>query len=918
MAEAESNFQPTNSTLVVEKQDSTYYVRQNQKIGEILHFIISQAVRLVGAEKGAIYLMDENGALQRYGNPNYPEISDRIARHSFKYKRNFLLKKNSRFRNGGGRLPCSYIACFLGQGAGILDLGAFILEDIKHFENFSKTDFELISYFASTLGLLLRDSVISETSQEIFNSLTTSILLLLDNSNIHHKNNRLEYQLKEIIRVSGLINSSLELNQLLESIMESAKAVFRTEGSSLMLVDPKKEYLYFQVVTGEKKEEIQKIKVPMGQGIAGTVAVTRKPMIINDAINDPRVFRGVDEASNFVTRNILAAPLIVEDEVIGIIEAINTIDRNHFTQAELDLFLSFSSACALAIQKTKLLGNLEATNKTLQEKLRTLGSLFELGQAVLESHTEVDLIKRANKIIATEMEASITVTMILDPKKQQIDVISLENGKCEIQKSHLVRKSVILESINHNKIVLEESKETLFEDELDKKFLKGSYILLPLSISNENPFGILVVSGKLDGGDFKESHLMLLKTISSQIIKGYENLKLNQEMISKKAIEKELEITRDIQTNILPKVKKATSNFDLGVKSVPAKEVSGDFFDIHEYNDGQYSFLVADVSGKSLPAAIFMAISSSIIRTLARNHTLLPDEILSQANSLIYEDSQAGMFVTLFYVHYDPLKRIINYASAGHNDQILIRKDNNYELIKGKGAPLGVLPVGQYIGGEIKVEPGDILVLYTDGAIEEKNSKEEEFGLERFIQEIIHRKSLPSQRIIDELYELIVEYADGAEQFDDFTVMILKFNDDFPVQRRFPAQTTQIPYLREFLEKTLQGRGIPEMIMEDILLACDEVATNIVIHSYRGTQLTKPEFLCQLKMDNDEIIIQFLDEGIEFKRENVLPPSIEANLKGERKGGFGVYLVEKLMDSVFYERRENLNIMTISKRLRGD
>lgn len=907
----------TAQSLVVYRESGELYIHQDKKLAEILPFILSQAKRLVGATNGAFYLIDETGKLLRYGSLKDTEISDRIARHSFRNRKNLLLKKNSQLKATGDRLPDSYLACFLGQDTGLLDMGVFLLEGINHFENFSQQDFELISYYTSNLSLLLRDSMLSANKDDVYTSLLTSILLLVDNSNIHQKNNRQEYLLDEIIRVSGLINSSLDLDRLLESIMESAKSVFRTEGSSLMLVDPTKEFLYFQVVTGQKKESIQKIRVPMGQGIAGTVAVSREPMIINDAVNDPRVFREVDQASNFVTRNILAAPLVVEDEVIGIIEAINTIDRNNFSQSDLDLFLSFATSCALAIQKTRLLQDLEETNLNLQEKVRTLGSLFELGQAVMESHTEVDLLARSNQIISTEMDASIVATILVDRKKQMIDVISLVDDEEVEFRDNFIRNSLVIDSILYYKTVVSEfGIDSSVQDFLDLNFLKGTHILLPLSTSGEKPFGVIAVSGKTTNGPFGDHHLRLLKTISSQIIKGYENLKLNQEMIAKKAIEKEIEITRNIQNNILPQIQKSSSNFDLGVKSVAAKEVSGDFFDLHKYNDGQFSFLVADVSGKSLPAAIFMAISSSIIRTLSRNHLLKPDEILTQANTLIYEDSESGMFVTLFFIHYDPVTRDIQYASAGHNDQIWIRADNSYELLKGKGAPLGVVPLGNYQGGRVRVSPGDLFVIYTDGAIEEKNSKDEEFGLDRFIREIISRKNLPSQKIIEELYSLIVEFAEGAEQYDDFTVMILKFNEDYQFQRSFPALTSQIPKLRSFVSESLSDRNIDEQYLEDILLSCDEVATNIVMHGYKDVAIAKPNFECSVWMDENLVRVRFVDSGCEFARDRVKPPSVDANLRGERKGGFGVFLVEKLMDSVEYTREKGQNTYILEKKIR--
>ncbi|MCE9501886.1 MAG: SpoIIE family protein phosphatase, partial [Leptospira sp.] len=479
---------------------------------------------------------------------------------------------------------------------------------------------------------------------------------------------------------------------LLTAVMESVKSVFRTESCSILLVDKEKKDLYFHIVAGEKQEEISRVRVPIGQGIAGTIAITKKPMIINDAQNDPRVFKGVDKATSFVTRNILGAALVVNDEVIGVMEAINTIDRNNFNSTDIDLFLSFSDAAALAIQKTRLLENLERTNVELEKKVGELESLFELGQAVLESKDEIDLLIRSVQIISVELSCEKTSIGILNDSKDKLTVISIIDDAEKITNIHLVQNSMVAESMTGNQIISVNDFKDIKRNGIDDVYLGDSFIIFPLAQANKNPFGAIIVSRKTSDGGFGESQVRFLQTISSQIIKGYENFKLNRGMIEKRAIEKEIEITRNIQNNILPSIQLSKSNYDLGIKTVPAKEVSGDFYDYFQYSDGQFSFLIADVSGKSLPAAIFMAMSSSIIRTLARNQNLMPDEILRQANDLIYEDSQSGMFVTLFFVQYNPALLEINYGSAGHNDQIWIKKDGSYSLIRGSGAPLGVMP----------------------------------------------------------------------------------------------------------------------------------------------------------------------------------------------------------------------------------
>ncbi len=906
--------------LVQKSARGGYFVSSTSELVDLYHFILGQAKRLVSAKSAAFYLKNENGNLSRVGSINDADSAGQIAKHVFKTQKSIRLKKGVHLSPNSPPLEDSYIACYIGEDVSELSLGVVLLEGIKHFDNFSEQDLNLINYFSSNLTALFRDTVYSNEEKQFYSSLVTSIFLLVDNSNIHNNNNRLQYLLEEIIRVSVIINTSLDLEKVLERVMVSAKSVFRTEASSLLLLDEKKEFLVFNTVTGDKKEAVAKIKVPVGQGIAGNVAMTKQPMIINDAQNDPRVFRDVDKASNFVTRNILAAPLIAGDEVIGVIEAINTIDRNNFSQNDIDFFLSFSSACAVAIQKTTLLNNLNVANLELKQKVSTLESLFELGQAVLESHDELGLMSRALSILSKELDAEDAgMVIFLEGKKKLIQVYARQKGIVfesfyDSSESSLILNSI--ESKNHLLgTVTSENSETFMG--LESFVLKESYLVLPISPSGSSLKAALYVCGKRRKNGFDESDMRMLKTISSPLAKAYENLRLNQEIITKKSIEKEIEITRNIQNNILPNALIKSNQFDLGVKSVAAKEVSGDFYDFHQFGNTNFSFLVADVSGKSLPAAIFMAMSSSIIRTLSRTTNLSPSELLKRANQLIYEDSQSGMFVTLFFANFDSISKKIRFASAGHNDQLWIKKDGTYELLKGKGAPLGVVPIGNYIGGEIDMAPGDMLVFYTDGAIEEKNKLEEEFGLDRLIEEIISRKDKPSQIIIEEIYQIIREFSEESEQYDDFTVMILKFpNQKAEVfSETFPAVASAIPKFRDFITEKLEGKIQKEFAFDDILVSLDEAATNIVMHGYAETTLMAPTFGCEIFLDGDRVLFTLTDEAKRFQRETVPSPSLDANLRGERRGGFGVFLMEKLMDRVSYEFKDNKNHTYLEKRI---
>ncbi|UPO16247.1 ATP-binding protein [Leptospira borgpetersenii] len=147
--------------------------------------------------------------------------------------------------------------------------------------------------------------------------------------------------------------------------------------------------------------------------------------------------------------------------------------------------------------------------------------------------------------------------------------------------------------------------------------------------------------------------------------------------------------------------------------------------------------------------------------------------------------------------------------------------------------------------------------------------------------------------------------------------MILKFNDNYQFSRTFEANISSIPLFREFVYETIKVRNLEESQRDDILLACDEAGTNIVMHSYENTSLKNPEFECKIRFTGDWITIVLIDSGKTFQRKEVQKPSIEDNLSGKRKGGFGVYLIEKLMDLVDYSSESGKNVLILKKNFQN-
>ena len=235
----------------------------------------------------------------------------------------------------------------------------------------------------------------------------------------------------------------------------------------------------------------------------------------------------------------------------------------------------------------------------------------------------------------------------------------------------------------------------------------------------------------------------------------------------------ELRIASDIQRSFLPERVPPVRGFDLAATSISAMEVGGDFYDFIPGNE-RMGMVIADVSGKSIPAALFMALSRTIVRANATHHEK-GTEVLQDANDMISADSRSGMFVTLFYGVLDEQTKSLVYANAGHPPPLLMRKgEDRFRALEVTGIALGVVEGMKYEERQIDLLPGDILVLYTDGVNEAINDREEQYGLARLCRTVRGSRDLSAQGILDAILKDIALFAGDQAQFDDITMIVLK------------------------------------------------------------------------------------------------------------------------------------------------
>ena len=244
------------------------------------------------------------------------------------------------------------------------------------------------------------------------------------------------------------------------------------------------------------------------------------------------------------------------------------------------------------------------------------------------------------------------------------------------------------------------------------------------------------------------------------------------------ALQNELQVARSTQQSILPKTFPESSDYQVFGQMEPARNVGGDFYDVIRLLDSKVGLAIADVSDKGVPAALFMMSSRTLLKGAAIG-TDNPGEALREVNELLYEENETMMFVTVLYSIYDPATGRLNYSNGGHDAPLLVRPDGSSELLPlTNGVALGIAPDVEFSSNTVQLEPGDAVVLYTDGVTEAMNSKGEQFGVKRMHDVFTMNPPKGSEQAAQAIFEAVRNFVGEAQQFDDITCLVLHRDED--------------------------------------------------------------------------------------------------------------------------------------------
>lgn len=429
-------------------------------------------------------------------------------------------------------------------------------------------------------------------------------------------------------------------------------------------------------------------------------------------------------------------------------------------------------------------------------------------------------------------------------------------------------------------------------------------------------------------GDEIEGLWMSMKKMESDIEEYIDNL--TTLTAEKERISTELNVATTIQAQMLPCTFPAfpeRHDFEIYASMTPAREVGGDFYDFFLVDENHLALVIADVSGKGVPAALFMVVS----RTLIKNSVLTglsPDQILEQVNNQLSDHNSADMFVTVWLGILTLSTGKMLCANAGHEFPAVCRKGQRYELLKDPhGFVMGGMPDIQYRAYELQLQPEDRLFVYTDGVPEATNGASEMLGTDAMLALLNKDPMRAPENLLKEMKADVDAFVGKADRFDDLTMLSFlyhgsgKAGDTEEKQeskicaacRSFDAEEKNLDQVLSFLQEELEKLCCPEHMIQQLCIAMEELFVNVALYAYPEKTGKAELELNVLPEHTLELVLR--DHGIPFNPMAQEDPDVTLPPEERRIGGLGIYMVKQYMDEVQYRCEDQQNILMMRRRI---
>lgn len=374
----------------------------------------------------------------------------------------------------------------------------------------------------------------------------------------------------------------------------------------------------------------------------------------------------------------------------------------------------------------------------------------------------------------------------------------------------------------------------------------------------------------------------------------------------------ELDVAKHIQTSMLPNTFPAfpeRSEFDIFAYMETAKEVGGDFYDFYFIDDNHLAITIADVSGKGIPAALFMMTARTLLKNMATTRESL-ESVLFETNNSLCENNDVAMFVTAWIGVLEIDTGVLSFINAGHNPPLWKSDKEGYQYLDCKtyhrGLMLGAVENLNYQLNKIQMKQNDMLFLYTDGVTEALNKQLELYGEDRLKKCLNEDKNSTPKELLKRVLTSVNDFVDHEEQFDDITMLALQMKS-IPEVLEINVDPNAMETVSNFVEAYLTKNKCSEKMRRQAMIVVDEIFSNIIYYS----KADKAMIRCFA--NDQEVIIKFEDNGIAYNPLEMKKPDLTSDPKERALGGLGIYVVKEMMDEMEYSYQDGKNILTVKK-----
>ncbi len=561
-----------------------------------------------------------------------------------------------------------------------------------------------------------------------------------------------------LLEVAAATQETLDLDSLLASVAGIVKEVLPSQIFAIMLYSEREKGLRIRYSIGHREEVVKNLIVPLGEGITGIAAKEKQPILVGDVRTDPRYLSVVD-----AVRTELAVPMLARGKLVGVIDVQST-KLNAFTEYDRTLLRLIGSRVAVAIENARLYRRVDRQNRTL----RTLSRLSQEFSSIL------DLDELLQKIATTVRE-------LINYDAFSILLVDAEAKVLRNRFSIRYDEQVELDNIPLGKGVTgaaAESRQPIRVDDtrIDPRYIAShpairSEVAIPL-VLRDRAVGVMDLES-MRIGYYNEDQVRTLSLLAPQIASSVENARLYEELAQREQrMETDLKAARKVQSVLLPLEAPDIPGLEIGIGLRPAREISGDLYDFFEYGSEHAVIAFGDSSGKGPAAALYGALVSGLLRTMAPRRRG-PALLLQSLNEVLLERRVDAQYVTLLILLWHASSRRIVMANAGAIPPMICRRG---EILSPSvdGTPIGLLEDREYDEIPIDTEPGDVIALYSDGIHDGPNVDGEEYGDERLADVLKWTSHLPAKAIVDAIFKDHELFTAGTRMFDDQTIIILK------------------------------------------------------------------------------------------------------------------------------------------------